>query len=94
MVYDIIELVTLVFSIVAFVFIYKAYRKSKSSQTPRKIWTYFFILSIFLLLNRIFTNIEVFFYMDLFNTLEHLSILIASVVFLFGSWRASEEIQG
>jgi len=82
-VFDAIEVVTFVFSLIAFIFILKAYLGQTQTRTSKRLWTYFLIIASLILLNRIFTNIEALFYRDIFNLLEHLSIVVAAIAFVY-----------
>ncbi len=86
MIFDVMELITFVFTLIAFIFILIAYFKSR--QKSKKPWIYFLIISGFVLLNRLFTNIEVLAFKDFFNLLEHLSVVLAALVFVYVSWLA------
>ena len=89
MTFDLIELITFGIASIAFIFIFRAYL-SNLKKRQNKLLTSFLVISILLLLNRFFTNIEALFYKDLFNLLEHLSVLFTSVVFLHAVWRYRE----
>ncbi len=86
MIFDIIELITFVFALIAFILILIAYFKRR--QKSKKLWIYFLVISLFILLNRTFTNIEALFFRDFFNVLEHLCVVLAALVFVLVSWRA------
>ena len=75
------ELVNLAFSIVAFVFVYKAYRKGANDAAARKFWTYFLLIAAFVLLAKIFDIIDDFAFESYFNLLQHLSSIFVAVVF-------------
>jgi len=80
--FEAIELVSLLFSIIAFIFVYKAYKIGGSDHISKKFWTYFLLITIFSLLSRLFNNIEALAFMPYFNFLEHLSRTVAAVFFL------------
>ena len=85
MIFDIIELITFAFALIAFVFILIAYFKTVQKKSKKLIGG-FLLVSGFILLNRVFTNIEVLFFKEFFNLLEHLSVVLAALVFVFVSW--------
>jgi len=80
--FEAIELVSLVFSIIAFIFVYKAYRGGISDIVSKKFWMYFLLIALFSMLSRLFGNIEEFAFMPYFNLLEHLSRIATAVVFV------------
>ena len=80
--FEAIEVVSLAFSIITFIFIYKAYKGGFHDSVAKKFWTYFLLIALFSLLSRTFSNIESVAFMPYFNLLEHLSRLAASVVFV------------
>ena len=86
MIFDAIELITFVFALIAFILILIA--SFKSTQKSKKLCIYFLVISLFILLNRIFTNIEALFFRDFFNLLEHLCIVAAALTFIFMAWLA------
>ena len=79
--FEAIEIVSLVFSVVAFIFVYKAY-KIGINHISKKFWTYFLLIVLFSLISRLFGNIEELAFMPYFNLLEHLSRLATAVVFV------------
>ena len=81
--FETIELVTLLFSAISFVFVFGAYMQSRWPISSKKVWTYFLMISIAILANRVFTNIEALFFEDVFNIFEHTTILIISLMFLY-----------
>ena len=81
MVLDLIEIGTFVIAFMAFLFILIAYSESNKPKT-KKLLRGVLGFSIFILLNRIFTNLEFIGLPFLFNFLEHLSMVIASIFFL------------
>ncbi len=83
MIFDVIELITFVFAFIAFIFIIMAYFMQKQQK---KLPGGFLVISLFVLLNRIFTNIEALFFRDFFNLLEHLCIAAAALTFVFMAW--------
>ncbi len=87
MIFSIIELITFIFMLIAFVFILIAYFKSVQKKS-KKLLGGFLLIAGFILLNRVFTNIEALFFKDFFNLLEHLSVVLAALVFVLVSWQA------
>ena len=79
--FEAIEIVSLVFSIIAFAFVYRAYKKGVNDAISKKFWTYFLLIVLFGLLGRLFSNIEEVAFMPYFNLLEHLSRISAAVFF-------------
>ncbi len=86
MIFSVIELITFVFTLIAFILILIAYFKLE--QKSKRLWAYFFIIVFFILLNRVFTNIEALAFKELFNLLEHLCIILAALVFVHVTWLA------
>ena len=80
--FEAIELVSLLFGLIAFMFVYKAYKNGINDSISKKFWTYFLLIVLFSLLSRLFSNIEALAFMPYFNLLEHLSRLAAAVFFL------------
>jgi len=80
--FDVVEVATFVISFVAFLFILVGYSNCEPKSDIKKILRLLFIFSVFILLNRIFTNMENVAFGTILNLLEHLSILTASVVLL------------
>lgn len=80
--FEAIELVSLFFSIIAFVFVYKAYKIGVNDAVSKKFWAYFLLIVLFSLLSRLFSNIESLMLMPFFNLLEHLSRIATAVFFL------------
>lgn len=87
MIFDVMELITFVFALIAFILILIAYFMAVKKEM-RKLLRGFLITACFILLNRIFTNIEVLFFRDFFNLLEHLCIAVAALTFVFMAWLA------
>ncbi|HLC50110.1 MAG TPA: hypothetical protein VJI97_01660 [Candidatus Nanoarchaeia archaeon] len=83
--FDIIEIVTLAISLAAFLLILKAHNEKINTPESKKLWMQFLLIAFFILLNRIFTNVEVLAYKPFFNLLEHLSTLIAAFIFLLAA---------
>ena len=83
MIFDIVELIDFFLVLIAFIFILSTYLKLEKEKLSSNVWFYFLSGSGFLLLNRIFTNIEALGMPNLFNFLEHLSIFAAACAFLF-----------
>ena len=71
---EIIEIITLLVSLVAFLIIFNI----KSNQLPK----YFVLITVFVLLSRFFTNIELFVFPYFFNILEHLSVVVVAFLFI------------
>ena len=93
--FEAIELVSLFFSIVAFIFVYKAYKIGVSDHISKKFWTYFLLIVLFSLLSRLFSNIEALAFMPFFNLLEHLSRIATAVFFLLvGRYTLKGELVG
>ncbi len=90
MIFEIIELITFVFALIAFIFVLSAYFKRQQAAESKKLWLCFLLIAGFFLLNRTFTNIEALFFRDFFNLLEHLSILAAASIFVHVSWLVYE----
>ena len=80
--FEAIELVSLLFSIIAFAFVYKAYKKGVNDAISKKFWTYFLLIVLFSLVSRLFSNIEALAFMPYFNLLEHLSRVVIAVFFV------------
>ncbi len=87
MIFGIIELITFVFASIAFILILIAYFKAVQRKSKKLIGG-FLLVACFILLNRLFTNIEVLAFKEFFNLLEHLSVVLAALVFILVSWRA------
>ena len=83
--FDAIELVNLAFSLIAFIFVYKAYRKDINNAFAKKFWTYFLLIAAFVLLGKIFDNLDDLAFEPYFNLLQHLSILGSSIVFVLAA---------
>ena len=80
--FETIELVTLVFSIIAFIFVYKAYKEGIHNSVAKKFWIYFLLIVLFNMLSRLFGNIEELALMPYFNLLEHLSRVAIAIFFV------------
>ena len=80
--FESIEIVSLLFSIIVFIFVYRAYKEGIANSVARKFWTYFLLIALFSLLSRLFNNIETLAFMPYFNLLEHLSRLATAVFFV------------
>jgi len=80
--FDVIEVATFVISFAAFLFLLLEYSNCEPKSDIKKILSTLFIFSIFILLNRILTNMENVAFGTILNLLEHLSILTASVILL------------
>jgi MFS-type transporter involved in bile tolerance (Atg22 family) len=80
--FDTIEVITLLINLIAFLYIYKAYKEGINTPESKKFWTYFLLIATFVLLNRIFTNVETLAFKSFFNLVEHLSTLVAAFIFV------------
>ena len=80
--FDAVELVNLALILIAFVFVYKAYRKGADDGISKKFWMYFLLAASFVLLAKLFDNLDDWAFEPYFNLLQHLSILGASIVFV------------
>ena len=80
--FNTIEIITFVFNLIAFLFVYKAYTTVIDNPEIKKFWKLFLLIAVFFLLNRFFTNIEGVLLGDIFNLLEHISVLIAGLLFV------------
>ncbi|MBI2541328.1 hypothetical protein HYV80_01285 [Candidatus Woesearchaeota archaeon] len=80
--FDAIELASLVFSIIAFVFVFKAYRKSANDAVARKFWVYFLLIALLIMLGRLFDNLDDLAFEPYFNLLQHLSSVAVAIVFV------------
>ena len=93
--FEAIEIVSLLFSIIAFAFVYKAYKKGVNDAISKKFWTYFLLIVLFGFLGRLFSNIEEVAFMPYFNLLEHLSRIMSAVfLFLVAKYTLKGEIIG
>ena len=81
--FDTIEVITLIFNMIAFLFIFKAYLIGIDTPATKKFWGLFLLIAFFVLLNRIFTNLEALALKEAFNLMEHFSTLIAAVILAF-----------
>ena len=79
--FDAVELVNFAFRLIAFIFVYKAYKKDVNNTISRKFWTYFLLIAAFVLLAKIFDIIDDFAFESYFNLLQHLSSIFVAVVF-------------
>ena len=79
--FELEELLTLAMSIVAFAFVYRAYRQASDTPPLKNFWAYFLLISAFILL-RISTNIEGIALKTFFNLVQHLSNVAVAVVFV------------
>jgi len=78
-----IELVTLGIAVVVFILMIIAYAKQRMYKDSNFLVSTFIFIYLFVLLNRVFTNIENLFFKELFNLLEHLSILLVAFGFVY-----------
>ena len=79
--FNLSELVNLVFSLIAFAFIYKAYRKSSNDAAARKFWTYFLLIAVIIVLAKIFDTLDDLAFEPYFNLLQHASSIAVAAVF-------------
>jgi divalent metal cation (Fe/Co/Zn/Cd) transporter len=94
MVFDTLELITLLIMLAAFIMILKAYLTRINTKISKHLWRNFTIVAGLMLLNRVFTNIEVLFWNAGFNFLEHLAMLLAGLMFLYITWKTNQEVDG
>lgn len=80
--FDAIELVNLGVSLIAFVLIYKAYRKGADDGISKKFWMYFLLIAILVLLGKVFDNLDDLAFEPYFNLMQHLSSVAAAAVFM------------
>ena len=80
--FDTIEIVTFVFNLIAFFFIYKAYATVIDNPEIKKFWRLFLLVSVFFLLNKFFANVEKIGLRNLFDIIEHMSTLVAGLFFV------------
>ena len=78
-----IEVLNLVVSIIALIFIYKAYKKGMINHVSKKFWTYILLIGIFLFLAMAFNVAEDAAFAPYFNLLQHLSRLVTASIFVF-----------
>ena len=84
MITDPIEVITLIFAFIAFIFIaMEVAKSSESSPQMKKFWACFLAIAGFILANRFFTNAERYVFPDVLNLLEHMSMAGASFVFFY-----------
>ena len=80
--FEAIEFVSLIFSIIAFIFVYRAYKMGVSDHISKKFWTYFLLIALFILLGRLFDNLDDLAFEPYFNLLQHLSSIAVAIVFV------------
>ena len=80
--FDTIEIITFAFNLVAFFFIYKAYATVIDNPEIKKFWKLFLLIAVFFLLNKFFANVEKIGLRDLFEIIEHMSTLVAGLLFV------------
>lgn len=90
-VFDGTELISFAVAFIALVvIIYLYFLKKPSKQVKahlgRQSKNLIFLIFLFIFFNRFFTNVEAIAYKELFNLLEHLSSLTASLIALRLSW--------
>lgn len=79
--FNLSELVNLAFSLIAFAFVYKAYRKGANDAAARKFWTYFLLVASIIVLGKIFDTLDDLALEPYFNLLQHLSSIAVAAVF-------------
>jgi high-affinity Fe2+/Pb2+ permease len=89
---DVIEIVTLAFSFVAFIFVMITYQGISTKSRSKYIAKFIFLGVGFILANRVFTNVEALGLNTMFNFMEHLSIMIAAGIFLYIVWYTNREV--
>lgn len=88
--FDADELASLFLSIIAFIFIYVAYRRSIADAVAKKFWTYFLLIALFVLLGRLFDNLDDLAFEPYFNLFQHLSSIAVAVVFVIAGKKTFE----
>lgn len=88
-VFDPTEFVSLIIAFMGLLFIiyfyfFKNIKKDKEGLIDVRLML---IIFIFLFLNRFFTNIEVLYYKEFFNLLEHISSALAGVFAILLGWK-------
>ena len=87
--FDTTEFISLIVTFLGFVIIiaiyfFKGVKKDKKDLFDVRL---IFIIFVFLLLNRFFTNIEALAYKPFFNLLEHISSALAGISAAILSWK-------
>ena len=80
--FDPIEIASLFISLIAFIFVYKAYKIGVSDHISKKFWTYFLLIALFILLGRLFDNLDDLAFEPYFNLFQHLSSIAVAIVFV------------
>lgn len=88
-VFDPTEFVSLILAsigllVIIYLYFFKNVKKDKEGLIDVRLML---IIFIFLFLNRFFTNIEVLYYKEFFNLLEHISSALAGVFAILLSWK-------
>lgn len=82
-----IELISFVMSLIAFVILIVNSFKVKEVGLKLAFVSAF----LFLLFNRLFTNIELLFFWDFFNLLEHICQVLAAIFFVYAGYLGGKE---
>ena len=69
-------------SVVVYSYFFRKTSKAQSNKLDKTSVYLLFLIVIFMVFNRVFTNVEALDYKPFFNLLEHLSSLIASIIAL------------
>ncbi|MBT7705920.1 hypothetical protein HN747_00590 [archaeon] len=85
MVLETIEVVTLIISVVALILISKVYGRNKDISGGNVLWKYILLSAVFLVANRVFTNMEGLYYREFFNFLEHLTTALLAFFLLMSA---------
>lgn len=85
--FETLEIINFLIILSAFIFALKAYLRGSKDIKLSRLIHFVLIITTFVLLNLFFTNIEGLFFRAFFNTLEHLSILMASIFFVIMTWK-------
>lgn len=88
--FDADELVSMTLSIIAFIFIYKAYRRSIADAVAKKFWAYFLLIALFVLLGRLFDILDDLALEPYFNLFQHLSSIAVAAVFVIAGKKTFE----
>lgn len=82
MIFDTFELITFVMALLGFIILTINSRKLKN----KKLKFAFILAFLFILLNRIFTNVEALFFRDFFNLIEHSCKILAALSFAYAGF--------
>lgn len=85
MAFDIIEAITLLMALVVFFLIFGVYVKNRKKKISRAVIFSFIGAYFFILLNRIFTVVEGFYFGEMFNVMEHVSIILSAIFFVYAA---------